>query len=213
MVETNASSTGPIVVAINFDQPSVYALRRAAEIFRRSPASELDILHVVERLVGSSREDESASDGVPERVLDFVSTHLGDPSTITRRNVGIHVRYGDPAVEILRFAEDVGVQLVVVGSHGRSGVAKKLLGSTSERVLELSRAPVVVASGDPASEAPAIQPPCAACKAARVLFNGRRWWCPRHSEHHARAHSYSYRCEWPSELHDSEVIPTGVDIA
>ena len=213
MVETNASSTAPIVVALNFDQPSIYALRRAAEIFRRSPASELDILHVVGRFMGSSREDASASDGVPERVLDFVSTNLGAPSTMTHRNVGIHVRYGDAAIEILRFAEDVGAQLVIVGSHGRRGVAKKLLGSTSERVLELSKAPVVVASGDPATEAPAIEPPCTACKAARVLSKGRGWWCPRHAEHHARAHSYSYRGEWPSELHDSEVIPTGVDIA
>jgi hypothetical protein len=75
MVETNASSTAPIVVALNFDQPSIYALRRAAEIFRRSPASELDILHVVEPLMGSSPEDTSASDGVPERVLDCRGRH------------------------------------------------------------------------------------------------------------------------------------------
>jgi nucleotide-binding universal stress UspA family protein len=212
MAETHAFATAPIVVALTFDTPSIYALRRAAEIFRRSPASELDILHIIEGVAESSSEGKAAIDRVPGEVLDFVSTRLGDPSALAHRNVGIHVRCGDAAVEIVRFAEDVGAQLLVVGSHGRQGVAKKLLGSTSERVLELSRAPVILASGDPATEPPAIEPPCGECRVARARSKGKTWWCSRHSAHHARAHSYSYRGEWPSGMHDSEAIPTGIDM-
>ena len=72
--------------------------------------------------------------------------------------------------------------------------------------------PDVVATEDPSAE-PAVEPPCKDCQRVRPTSDGKKWWCSRHAEHHARAHSYSYRDEWPFELHDSDVIPTGVDVA
>jgi nucleotide-binding universal stress UspA family protein len=214
MVETVASSSAPIVVPIDFGQPSVYALRRGAEIFRRSPAFELEVLHVVES--SGISELESDWNGLVTRsakkLQEFIRAKLGDPSALAGRQVGLHVRTGNVADEIVRFADDVGAQLIVVGSHGRKGLAKKLLGSTSEKVLELAHTSVVIASGDPSAEVPAIEPPCPECQSARRASRGRQWWCTRHAETHPPGHSYSYRSEWPSELHDSEVIPTGIDL-
>jgi nucleotide-binding universal stress UspA family protein len=213
MVATIASSPAPIVVPIDFDQPSVYALRRGAEIFRRSPAFELELLHVVEHARIS--EVESDWTGVVTRsakkLQEFMRAKLGDPSTLAGRQVGLHVRTGNVADEIVRFADEVGAQLIVVGSHGRKGLVKKILGSTSEKVLELAHTSVVIASGDPSAEAPAIEPPCPACQSVRRASKGQEWWCARHAATHPPGHSYSYRSEWPSELHDSEVIPTGID--
>jgi nucleotide-binding universal stress UspA family protein len=215
MVATAAPSTAPIVVAIAFDKPSVYALRRGAEIFRRSPAFELELLHVVEE-VGDLRDTEQRLARVmresSKRIEDFVHAKLGDRSAIEGRRVGIHVRTGNVAQEIVKFAEEAGAQLVVVGSHARQGVLKKLLGSTSEKVLEISPVSVLLATGDASTESPAIEPLCPECRRTRATSRGEQWWCSRHTEHHAHGHTVSYRRQWPFAVHDSEVVPTGVDV-
>lgn len=52
------------------------------------------------------------------------------------------VRFGDPAREILREAEEFGADLVAVSTTGRSGVGRVLLGSVAERLLR--KAPVAI---------------------------------------------------------------------
>jgi nucleotide-binding universal stress UspA family protein len=54
------------------------------------------------------------------------------------------IRYGDPADEIIRAAEEHDADLVVLGSHGTSGVKRFLLGSVSDRVLIYSSCSVLI---------------------------------------------------------------------
>lgn len=54
------------------------------------------------------------------------------------------IRDGDPATEILDYALDHDVDLVVMGTHGRSGAERAILGSTTERVLRHAGVPVLV---------------------------------------------------------------------
>jgi len=53
-------------------------------------------------------------------------------------------------------------------------------------------------------------------KSPQILMShpnvGRNWWCARHTEHHAHAHSYSFQRELPMRTHDSLVSSTGVDM-
>lgn len=51
---------------------------------------------------------------------------------------------GDPAEMICRYADDIGVDQVLMGSHGRSGLAKVFLGSVSATVMERCSKPVFV---------------------------------------------------------------------
>lgn len=53
--------------------------------------------------------------------------------------------HGDPAEEITRFSKAAGAGLVFVGSHGRSGLKRLLMGSVAEKVVGLSSSPVFVA--------------------------------------------------------------------
>ncbi|WP_435320428.1 universal stress protein [Haloarchaeobius sp. TZWSO28] len=55
-----------------------------------------------------------------------------------------HFRGGRPHSVIADFAEDFDVDLIVMGSHGRSGVKRALLGSVTERVLRSTHRPVLV---------------------------------------------------------------------
>jgi nucleotide-binding universal stress UspA family protein len=51
---------------------------------------------------------------------------------------------GDPAEEIVRYARGHSIDLIVVGTHGRTGVSRVLLGSVAERVVRSARCPVLV---------------------------------------------------------------------
>jgi phosphoglycerate kinase len=51
---------------------------------------------------------------------------------------------GDPADEILRFADEIGADLIVMGSHGRTGIMRVLMGSVSRKVLDQAKCPVLI---------------------------------------------------------------------
>jgi nucleotide-binding universal stress UspA family protein len=53
------------------------------------------------------------------------------------------VRTGDPAETILGYADEIGADVVVVGTHGRSGVRRYLLGSVTERIVRHAPCPVL----------------------------------------------------------------------
>ncbi len=53
-------------------------------------------------------------------------------------------REGDPAVEIVRFAVENGCDLIVMGTHGRTGLERLLMGSVAERVLREAPCSVLV---------------------------------------------------------------------
>ena len=67
--------------------------------------------------------------------------------------VETHLLEGSPSREIVRFAETEGVDLIVMGTHGRGGIDRLLLGSVAERVVRSSTVPVLtVRVGQPPAE-------------------------------------------------------------
>ena len=81
---------------------------------------------------------ESAAQESAMAYLDAVKTRLGLESS----NVTTVVASGEPSAKILEFVKENGVDLVVMSTHGRSGVSKWFLGSVVEKVLRGSTAPV-----------------------------------------------------------------------
>lgn len=55
-----------------------------------------------------------------------------------------HIFVGDPGQEIAAFAERSHAELIVLPSHGRTGVRRLLIGSVAERVVRLAHCPVLV---------------------------------------------------------------------
>jgi nucleotide-binding universal stress UspA family protein len=51
---------------------------------------------------------------------------------------------GDPAAEISRFASDAGIDVIVIGTHGRTGVDRLVMGSVAERVMREAPCSVLV---------------------------------------------------------------------
>lgn len=54
-----------------------------------------------------------------------------------------HLTEGAPHVEICRIAQQIGADMIVVGTHGRTGFGHLLLGSVAERVVRMSKVPVL----------------------------------------------------------------------
>lgn len=59
------------------------------------------------------------------------------------QNIVVVVRQGDPANVIVRFAKEQGIDLIVMATHGRTGLAHVLLGSVTEKVVRHSSVPVL----------------------------------------------------------------------
>lgn len=59
-------------------------------------------------------------------------------------DVETQVLEGNPAVEITKFANENGVDLIVMGTLGKSGIDRILLGSTAEKVIRIASCPVLV---------------------------------------------------------------------
>jgi nucleotide-binding universal stress UspA family protein len=83
------------------------------------------------------------------RLEEEIERHLGSACTQLRA-AGISCRpitlFGDPAKEIITFAEEGHYDLIVMGRRGRGAVGKVLLGSVSDRVVKAASCPVTVVS-------------------------------------------------------------------
>jgi nucleotide-binding universal stress UspA family protein len=60
------------------------------------------------------------------------------------RSFTVEKRVGDPAEEIVRFAEAEGCELIAMGTHGRSALKNLVMGSVATKVLAVSKAPVLL---------------------------------------------------------------------
>lgn len=134
-----------ILLATDFNEHSAQAGARAKDLAERHQA-ELSLLHVVENLpIGDAAYGpivpydidltDQMMDSARERLVDF-GKELGVPE---QRQ---YVEMGSPKGEIIRLAEDIGADLIVVGSHGRHGIAL-LLGSTAASVVHHAKCDVL----------------------------------------------------------------------
>ncbi|MBL8792304.1 MAG: universal stress protein [Planctomycetia bacterium] len=75
---------------------------------------------------------------------------------------GVEVEYrleeGDPADTIVRTAEEAGCDLIVLGTHGRRGLTRLLMGSVAEQVVRRAPCPVLTAKTPAATAAETAQP-------------------------------------------------------
>ena len=73
-------------------------------------------------------------------------------------DVPLHVQLGDPGTRVVELAKALGASLIVLPSHGRTGLERLVLGSVAEHVARFAPCPVLVLPAG-ASRAPAADPP------------------------------------------------------
>ncbi len=76
-----------------------------------------------------------------DQAKQSLAGRLSDPK---HASVAIHVAVGDPGQTISEFAERIKAELIVLPSHGRTGLPRLLIGSVAERISRLARCPVLI---------------------------------------------------------------------
>ena len=140
-----------ILVPTDFSKLSDAAAAYAAKLAIALQAS-LHIQHVVvDPLASGWAVDVAQLPGLLERTaaearerLDTkLKTVLTDEERAALSVVESSVGTGQPADEIVEYADTHGIDLIVMGTHGRGGVEKMWLGSVTEKVLRKAHCPVL----------------------------------------------------------------------
>ncbi len=144
----------PVLAATDLSDASDEALRQAAAAARAAGAP-LAVCHVVPDPVGIRAlfPDRHAAEAlsVPKLVEAATAALRERVARVVGKSpeVAHHVVVGEAYAELVRLASELGASRVVVASRGRGALARALLGSVAERVVELAPCEVLVARPSP----------------------------------------------------------------
>ncbi|MGH7315769.1 MAG: universal stress protein [Candidatus Rokuibacteriota bacterium] len=136
-----------IVVPTDFSDCAQEAWRLARGV-AAAPGSELILTHVLTEMpqYGEGRFITADAGKIQEEARRWVEAALEDWVAKARAeglSARSALRAGAPHEEIVALARDERADLVVIGTHGRGGVSRALLGSVADRVVRLAPCPVL----------------------------------------------------------------------
>lgn len=136
-----------ILFPTDFSANSSYAFDYALYLAKKFQA-RLCILHVIHELIDTTgfyvpniSLDQLQGDlvkGAEEMIGKFIREKMGDFKDYEVMNI-----IGLPHIEIMNVAKDKGIDMIVMGTHGRTGIDRVLFGSTAEKVVKKAPCPVL----------------------------------------------------------------------
>ena len=137
-----------ILCAVDFSPGATEALQLAVGLCEAD--TELVLMHVWQPYPYSFGAEQVITADVVTGIQDEVEHELAntkrEAEELGARRVGLLFRSGTPWRELVRaLDEDPGVDLAVIGTHGRTGLSHALLGSMAEKVVRHAPCPVLVA--------------------------------------------------------------------
>ena len=140
-----------ILTATDFSEYSKVALDICLGV-ARCMKTKLYVLHTIERfpheyshlLSSAAHADmkQRLEEEAVEKIKAMIPAELLDGGDV----IPI-VRFGKPFLEIIQVAKEENVDLLAVGTHGRAGVDRVILGSVAERIVRKARCPVMIVRG------------------------------------------------------------------
>lgn len=131
-----------VVAPFDFSDDSLAAVDTALEMV--DDASRVHVIHVLPVLsvaepgiVWDTIDDDSRRQHAKEALLQRLTDSKYE-------GIDVAIAFGDPGDQITEFAQSINAQLIVLPSHGRTGLSHLLIGSVAERVVRLSHCPVLV---------------------------------------------------------------------
>lgn len=133
-----------VLIPVDFSPHAEQAMEHGSMISKKFHA-RITVLHVIESLPYSVTDSLKLVEH--RRALETIAKALLDNLRKIMRArkvpVGTVLTSGAPYREILRVAEREKADLIVMGTHGRTGLEHLVLGSVAEKVVRLSRCPVL----------------------------------------------------------------------
>ena len=136
-----------VLVPIDLSAHARQALAHARELIEDSEA-EIHLVHVAQPFPnygvvdvppGTEEVTKQEREAIESAMREIAAEVLGAASAV---EIHVESAIGNPAVSVLDIAERLDIDLIVLGSHGRSGVRRFWLGSVTEKVVQLAPCPV-----------------------------------------------------------------------
>jgi nucleotide-binding universal stress UspA family protein len=149
-----------ILTALDHSEYAEIVLEHGLDHAAREPGAELHFVTVI----GPGEDVVTARHGLEDLVREDL-----DAFDLVERPIVLHVRQGHPAAEIAALANELGVDLLVVGQFG--------VPSTSEALLAMAHVPTEVVG----LEGTVVDAQCSACMRVRRESSGRQLFCEAHT--------------------------------
>ena len=161
-----------ILAAIDYSETASLVVQEAVDLAREKHAAAIHFLHVHPWPV-----DDAGQEARHAELLEWLGARLqGSQGLSATAKVIGHEVSGEPAPMIVELAAELSADAVVVGTHGRTGMQRLLLGSVAAAVVKDCGCPVLVVRPKHHAHTPVqIEPPCP---------------CEEHSQGHGRRHTY-----------------------
>ncbi|MFQ5715121.1 MAG: universal stress protein [Candidatus Scalinduaceae bacterium] len=137
-----------ILIATDFSECSKVALDICISAYK-CMKTKLYVLHTIEKLphdythLLSSTTHSNMKQKLEEEAMNKIKAMLPEELLGSEDIVPI-VRFGKPFLEIIKVAKEEDVDIIAIGTHGRAGVDRVILGSVAERVARKAHCPVMV---------------------------------------------------------------------
>jgi nucleotide-binding universal stress UspA family protein len=141
-----------ILLATDGSQEAVLAARTAVDLVEKT-GSELHVIHVHRVLpvpyAYRGRYTQPKPEPPSGEARALLNKQVREIENAGGKVAGTYLREGDPDTEIVAVGEEIGTGLIVMGSRGRGGMRRALMGSVSDAVVRHAHCPVMVVRGEP----------------------------------------------------------------
>jgi nucleotide-binding universal stress UspA family protein len=187
-----------IVAGVQFDATADAVWDKAETLLWSRPDARLHLCHVIVtaaaiKAEGSDKLPSLVDEGLA-KLHEWVAKKAGGADNPICMQIHLDVALGVPADEIVQSAVDAEADLILLGTHGRTGVARLVLGSVAEAVLHKAPCSVLIARGSDYADltkSPSLAP------------------APEPGHRPYRPHPSSVRSSIVFSSYDSAIYPTG----
>jgi len=131
----------PVIVPFDFSDHSRAAFQRALQL------TDPENTHVVHVLPVFTPPEPGVGWGLLDDPQRFSQANKGMEHAMSPEHypvINLHVLLGEPGTVVPDLVKELGAELVVIGSHGRTGISRLVVGSVAEQVFRCSPCPVLV---------------------------------------------------------------------
>ena len=120
-----------VLAAVDYSETATLVVQHAVAMAREKHAQELHFLHV-----RPSARDTDDEDAYRRELEEWLAPRIAGPDGVDDGvKVVAHEAFGNPAKVIVEMASDLLASAIVVGTHGRQGVQRMVMGSVAEAVV------------------------------------------------------------------------------
>jgi len=139
-----------LLCPLDFSHGSEFALFYANKLAETIDA-EVHCVHVIDPTpYGTLMEGAYVSSGSVQASIDRIEEHVKEEFNKTLDKYELlhleaqgHFLHGDPAQEVIKLADELEVEYIVMATHGRTGFDNWVFGSTCEKIVRLSHVPII----------------------------------------------------------------------